>query len=325
MPFADPKKLAEYLSACNEDAHPVHLVRVADWQVPQRAPDTGVVVLDVGFDQLSEQSVENGISLLVNRLGIFDRFDFGSVAVLPRLTDEQSAQLEASGFTVLCDMTGRVESALAPSGDISHCDRGAFAGDKAQVWRYIGNVGNVDPFKARMFYASQLAGAQLRLVMSLVGQVKVEDIAHAERKAFCSRIVSVFDALMVGNARFPIEPAALEAFHGYMSFVAAHPELSPKIMTTEGSVLPAPKKLQHEIDELDAMTAKVRDASRIWEHACRESGSGVSNLASFSHMMMSDERLPLDYDMRKSLAELLGVDSAIDAYLSGVPLDDIFA
>lgn len=325
MPFADPKKLAEYLSACNEDAHPVHLVRVADGQIPRCAPDSGIVVLDVEFDQLSEQSVESGISLLVNRLGIFDRFGFDSVAVLSRLTDAQSAQLETSDFTVLCDLTGRVKTALAPSGDITHCDRGAFAGDRAQVWRYVGDVGNIDSFRAKMFYASQLAGAQLRLVMSLVGQVKVEDIAHAEKKAFCSRAVSVFDALMVGNARFPIAPAALEAFHGYVSFAAAHPELSPKIMTTEGSVLPAPKKLQHEIDGLDAMASKVRDVSRIWEHACRESGSGVSNLASFSHMMMSEERLPLDYGMRKALAELLGVDSAIDAYLSGVPLDDIFA
>lgn len=326
MTFAEPEKLAKYLEICRENAHRISIsdpYPTVSWYYD--LPDTGYIVLDIDFDQYNRESVKSNISLLVHRLGIFDRFDFDDVVIFPKLNEEQSRVLDRSNATILCDMTGRCSRSLTPKNEIMRTERSAFYGDRAQIWKYTGSMEHIDPFRAEMFYASQLATVQVKLIMSLVGQIKVDNIVHAKREAFYDRLRTLFDSLLVGHADFPITKSEFEKLHDYLSFLIGNPEVTPYIMTTDADVLPDDPETSRQVRELTEMTSKIREVSQLWADACRASGSGVSNLASFSNIMLSEERMPLDVSMRKALAELIGVDSAIDAYMAGVPIEDIAA
>lgn len=323
MLFDDPKTLASYLSGCENPPHPVH---VCTNRSGTEFPDAAYIVLDIEFKHFNEASIAAGISLLVNQLGIFEYYEqdghaFKDVIVL----DKSGAASLDESKTVLCDLTGKMPNALAPASFVFHEPRGAFAGDKVEIWKYGGHMCYLVPFRANMFMSSQVATAQMQVVLALLGQVKQDEIAHANPEKLYARISDIFDALFVGNAELPVTQSEFEEFHEHVSFLAANPQATPKLMTTEPFVLEALPSVKGKVDALEEMVCIIRGVSQLWSKACKESGAGITNLASFSHMMMSEEKMPLDIPMRKSLAGLLGLDSAIDAYLAGVPMEDLLA
>lgn len=159
---------------------------------------------------------------------------------------------------------------------------------------------------------------------NIFGHVEVRDLTQLDDELY-DRAKAVFDAFMIGFAEFPMDKEQVDDFAAYMHALEKHPDAAPRPLTSSAKIIPIDEDVRRYGEKLLEAGKLCRSAQELWEEYGRASGAGMPSLIDLSYTLLSSVKMPLNTDTRKEIAAAIGVESAINALGSGVPMQDILA
>lgn len=285
----------------------------------------GVVLLDFDIDHFFESSISGHFSLMFNELGL----PSGNADDIYVLSSSEcdfhdlACKARKGRVRILYDFNGKLNSAL-PFGAITYDKRGAFENDAALEWRYTGDPSAVHPARLKVFMMAARGSFEFVFMRNVFGHVEVQNLMQLGDELY-DRAKAVFDAFMIGFAEFPMDKEQVDDFAAYMHVLGKHPDAVPRPLTSSAKIVPVDENVRGYGKKLIEAGKLCRSAQELWEEYSRASGAGMPSLTDFSHMLLSSVKMPLNTDTRKEIAAAIGVESAINALASGVPMQDILA
>lgn len=288
----------------------------------------GVIVLDRAIDPLYTSAVTGYFDLMDNVLHAFDKWDFDVLCVVFTHDDSTCRKLAELAETqnniiILCDMTGTLEARLPPN-SIQCIERNSFSGDNATEWRYAGPLDDVPDEYVQVFYRAAQASFEFLLIQSIYGHVQEKEVVKMGQEPFVSRTRELFFAHCLDYVDFPMTDDELSELFSYLELCQTD-DCPVRIGSPGARLLPLPDGLREYGLKLTRAAEDVRNARRIWAQCLVDSGSGMSNLSMTASIMADAERLPLKPGVRRTVADVVGVSSCLEAYASGVSIDDVLA